>query len=130
MGIAILLFLIFAGIEAAPLYGYSGNYPTLGPVKTYAFPLPGTTWVNCMNAVLNITFLWVPQILFPSFIAEMEQPRDFPKALAVLLVISVILFIVPPAIGQSGLDILDNIPQLLHLEVLVLSPTRRHLSDL
>jgi hypothetical protein len=99
MAIAILLFLVFAGIENAPGYGYNGDYPTDGPVKTYAFPLPGTTWVACMNAVLNITFLWVPQILFPTFIAEMERPQDFPKALAVLAVISAILFIVPPAIG-------------------------------
>jgi hypothetical protein len=99
MGIAILLFLIFAGIEDAPLYGYGGNYPTLGKVKTYAFPLPGTTWVACMNAVLNITFLWVPQILFPTFISEMERPQDFPKSLAVLAGISAILFIVPPAVG-------------------------------
>ena len=30
MGIAILLFLVFAGIEDAPLYGYNGLYPTLG----------------------------------------------------------------------------------------------------
>lgn len=99
MGISILLFLIFSGIETAPLYGYSGNYPEAGPVRTYAFPQPGTTWVACMNAVLNITFLWVPQILFPTFIAEMERPQDFPKALAVLAGISSILFIVPPAIG-------------------------------
>jgi len=99
MAIAILLFLIFAGIETAPLYGYNGDYPTDGPVKTYAFPLPGTTWVDCLNAVLNITFLWVPQILFPTFIAEMERPQDFPKSLAVLVAISVFLFIVPPAIG-------------------------------
>lgn len=64
-----------------------------------AFPPAGTTWVACMNAVLNITFLWVPQILFPTFIAEMERPEDFPKSLAVLTGISAILFIVPPAIG-------------------------------
>ncbi|KAF2001681.1 hypothetical protein P154DRAFT_490131 [Amniculicola lignicola CBS 123094] len=99
MGLAILLFLVFSGIEPAPLYGYGGDYPTLGQVRTYAFPLPGTTWVDCMNAVLNITFLWVPQILFPTFIAEMERPQDFPKSLAVLTGISVFLFIVPPAIG-------------------------------
>ena len=96
---AILLFLIFSGIEKAPLVGYNGNYPTDGPVRTYAFPLPGTTWVNCMNAVLNITFLWVPQILFPTFISEMERPQDFPKSLAVLVALSTFLFIVPPAIG-------------------------------
>jgi len=99
MAIAILLFLVFSGIEAAPLVGYNGDYPKDGLVKTYAFPLPGTTWVNCMNAVLNITFLWVPQILFPTFISEMEKPQDFPKSLAVLTAISAFLFIVPPAIG-------------------------------
>jgi hypothetical protein len=99
MGIAILLFLIFAGTEDAPLYGYNGEYPTAGPVKTYAVPLEGTTWVACMNAVLNITFLWVPQILFPTFISEMERPQDFPKSLAVLTGLSAFLFIVPPAIG-------------------------------
>ena len=99
MGLAILLFLIFAGKEKAPLYGYNGDYPTDGLVRTYAFPLAGTTWVACMNAVLNITFLWVPQILFPTFISEMEKPQDFPKSLAVLAAISAFLFIVPPAIG-------------------------------
>ncbi|TVY42629.1 N amino acid transport system protein [Lachnellula subtilissima] len=99
MAIAILLFMVFAGIEDAPLYGYFGDFPTDGPVRTYAFPLPGTTWVNCMNAVLNITFLWVPQILFPTFISEMEKPQDFPKSLAVLTAISAFLFIVPPAVG-------------------------------
>jgi len=99
MGLSILLFMIFAGIEKAPLYGYNGDYPTDGAVRTYAFPIAGTTWVACMNAVLNITFLWVPQILFPTFISEMEKPQDFPKALAVLAGVSAFLFIVPPAVG-------------------------------
>lgn len=99
MGLSVLLFMIFAGIEDAPLYGYNGDYPTDGPVRTYAFPLPGTTFVAGMNAALNITFIWVPQILFPTFISEMEKPQDFPKALAVLAVISGFLFIVPPAVG-------------------------------
>lgn len=49
MGLAILLFLVFAGIEAAPGTGYNGDYPTDGEVKTYAFPPAGTTWVACMN---------------------------------------------------------------------------------
>ena len=119
MGLAILLFLIFAGIEDAPLYGYFGNFPTDGPVKTYAFPLPGTTWVGCMNAVLNITFLWVPQILFPTFIAEMERPQDFPKSLAVLTVISVFLFIVPPAIGFHYLGQYSTAPAFGSLGVTV-----------
>ncbi|KAF1346979.1 putative amino acid transporter [Delphinella strobiligena] len=119
MGIAILLFLIFSGIEDAPLYGYNGDYPTNGKVKTYAFPLPGTTWVACMNAVLNITFLWVPQILFPTFIAEMERPQDFPKALAVLAGISAFLFIVPPAIGFRYLGQYATAPAFGSLGVVV-----------
>jgi hypothetical protein len=119
MGIAILLFLIFAGIEKAPLYGYNGHYPTDGLVRTYAFPLPGTTWVACMNAVLNITFLWVPQILFPTFIAEMERPQDFPKSLAVLVAISAFLFIVPPAIGFRYLGQYSTAPAFGSLGVVV-----------
>lgn len=99
MALAVLLFMVFAGVEDAPFYGYAGNYPELGEVKTYAFPQSGVTWINCMNAVLNITFIWVPQILFPTFISEMEKPQDFPKALAVLAAVSGFLFIIPPAIG-------------------------------
>ena len=119
MALAILLFLVFVGIEDHPLYGYHGNYPTAGPVKTYAFPLPGTTWVDCMNAVLNITFLWVPQILFPTFIAEMERPQDFPKSLAVLTGISVFLFIVPPALGFRYLGQYATAPAFGSLGVVV-----------
>ncbi|WFC97411.1 hypothetical protein MYAM1_000124 [Malassezia yamatoensis] len=100
MGVAILLFLIFAGIEDHPT-GVTAKtiWPALGPVKSMAFPSADTTWVDAMNAVLNITFLWVPQILFPTFIGEMRRPQDFPKALTVITVVSIFLFIVPPSIG-------------------------------
>lgn len=119
MGIAILLFLVFVGIEANPLYGYNGDYPKAGPVKTYAFPPAGTTWVACLNAVLNITFLWVPQILFPTFISEMERPQDFPKSLAVLAAVSSFLFIVPPAIGFKYLGQYATAPAFGSLGVVV-----------
>ncbi|KAK5108906.1 hypothetical protein LTR62_007708 [Meristemomyces frigidus] len=106
MGLAILLFLVFSGIEAAPSAGYAGVFTNVNgtyspeyPVKTYALPPPGTNFVAAMGAVLNISFLWVPQILFPTFISEMERPQDFPKSLAVLAAVSGFLFIVPPAIG-------------------------------
>ena len=60
--------------------------------------------------VLNITFLWVPQILFPTFISEMEKPQDFPKALRVLTAMSAFLFIVPPAIGFNYLGQYSTAP--------------------
>ncbi|KAI1610475.1 transmembrane amino acid transporter protein-domain-containing protein [Exophiala viscosa] len=94
MALAILLFMVFVGKEANP-----AEYPTLGPVKTYAWPQEGTTWIECLNAVLNVAFLWFAQILFPTFIAEMRQPRDFPKALAAFSIASFVLFLVPAIVG-------------------------------
>jgi len=54
MAIAIILSLVYAGIEAGPLYGYGGNYPTLGPVATSTgLPGGGPGFVNGFNAVLK-----------------------------------------------------------------------------
>lgn len=100
MGIAILLCLVFSGIEPHPGAGYGGKYPTLGEVKTYGgLPPPTPSFVNGFNAVLNITFLWIGQILYPSFIAEMHEPRDFPKALAALTALEMILFLIVSVVG-------------------------------
>ncbi|CAL3973096.1 unnamed protein product [Diplocarpon coronariae] len=112
--------LVFVSIEGPPYYGYGGNYPTLGEVKIYAFLQEGVSWVACMNAVLNITFFWVPQILFPTFIPEMERPQDFPKALAVLAVILTILFIVPLAIGFHYLGQYSTAPAFGSLGIVVI----------
>ena len=48
------------------------------PIVT-AIPVPGITYVMGMSAFLNITYTFVGQITLPSFIAEMKEPRDFPK---------------------------------------------------
>ena len=118
MGLAILLFLIFAGIEAHPGYGYAGDWPTAGRnVITVAVPPKGLTFVSAMGAALNITFIWVPQILFPSFIAEMEKPQDFPKSLVVLALLSAFLFVVPPAIGYHFLGQYTTAPAFGSLSV-------------
>ncbi len=111
MALAILLFMVFAGIEAHPSYGYGGDWPTDGrKVVTTVVPLKTVDFVAAMNAVLNITFLWVPQILFPTFISEMERPQDFPKSLAVLAGVSAFLFIVPPSVGYHYLGQYSTAP--------------------
>ncbi len=103
MGIAILLCLIFSGIQPHPGAGYGGTYPALGEVYT-AGRVPGNPgFVNGFNAVLNITFLWIGQILYPSFIAEMKEPRDFPKALAALTALEMVLFLVVSVVGYHYL---------------------------
>jgi hypothetical protein len=102
MGIALLLSVIYSGIEAHPGKGYGpkGVYPGLGPVKTHGgFPNPDLGFVEGLNAVLNITFLWIGQILYPSFIAEMKNPQDFPKALAALTALEMCLFLIVAVVG-------------------------------
>lgn len=104
MGIAILLALVFSGIEDHPLAGYGGAWPELGPVRTWGgFPTPQPSFVAGLNAVLNIAFLWNGQILYPSFIAEMKEPKDFPKALAALTALEMALFVVVSAVGYNYL---------------------------
>jgi len=127
MFIAILLSLIFAGIESHPRGGYGGDYPTLGPVQTWGGIPPvwtyanGTltesklTFVNGVNAFLNITFVWIGQLLYPSFIAEMKEPRDFPKALAVLTVLEMILFLVVSSVGYYYLGQYTEAPMIASL---------------
>ena len=54
MGIAIILSLIFVGIEDHPFYGYGGNYPELGEVVTsIGLPNGGQGFVATTNAVLK-----------------------------------------------------------------------------
>lgn len=99
MGIAIILFMVFAGIEDHPVIGYQGAYPIAGAVKTYALHKTGSTWVSVNNALLSISFLLVPQILFPTFVSELRRPQDFPKSLAALAIASLVLFTVPAVVG-------------------------------
>ena len=96
--VSVLLAAIFAGIEPHPAgYDVGGLSTTtgvemLGDPVFRAFPIPGTTFVGGMSAFLNISYTFIGQITIPSFIAEMTDPRDFPKALWAVTVAEVIVF--------------------------------------
>lgn len=86
--ISVLLATIFAGIQDHPA-GYTaadGN-----PIVT-AGPVAGTTFVSGLSAFLNISYTFIGQITLPSFIAEMKEPRDFPKALWLCTIGEIIVF--------------------------------------
>lgn len=94
--ISVLLAAIFAGIEAHPF-----GYDTPGGGKTglltgepivLVIPAAGTTFVSAMNAFLNISYTFIGQITIPSFIAEMKEPKDFPKALWAVTIAEIIVF--------------------------------------
>lgn len=92
--VSVLLAAIFAGIEAHP-EGYNTGGPKgllVGEPTVYAVAPSGTTFISGMNAFLNISYTFIGQITLPSFIAEMRNPKDFPKALWAVTIAEIILF--------------------------------------
>lgn len=151
--ISVLLAAIFAGIEdhptdynpdpnsIIPLTGLHGGEPTVT-----AIPVPGTTFVAGMSAFLNISYTFIGQITIPSFIAEMKNPRDFPKALWAVTIAEVLVFgcvgavvyaytgnqyNTAPAFGSLGNEVYKKvsfsfmIPTLIFLGVLYASVSAR-----
>ncbi|RYC63242.1 hypothetical protein CHU98_g2964 [Xylaria longipes] len=98
--ISVILAVIFAGIEGHPA-GYTLTpttdphtgkpLPSGVPIVTLV-PLASTTFVSGLNAFLNISYTFIGQITLPSFIAEMKEPRDFPKALWACTILEIIVF--------------------------------------
>ena len=87
--ISVLLAAIFAGVEDHPA-GY--DKALYGDPQVLAVAAAGTTFVNGMSAFLNISYTFIGQITLPSFIAEMKDPKDFPKALWSVTIAEIILF--------------------------------------
>ncbi|KAH7183940.1 transmembrane amino acid transporter protein-domain-containing protein [Fusarium oxysporum] len=85
----------FAGAEGKPA-GYDPL--TLGEPIVTAFPLKNTTFVNGVAAFLNIIFTFNGQITLPSFIAEMRDPYEFPKALWLCTIAEVFVFSIVGAV--------------------------------
>ena len=140
--LSVLLATIFAGIEDHP----GAGYPAKGPPSVWAVPPPGTTFVAGMNAFMNISYTFVGQITIPSFIAEMKEPKDFPKALWAVTIAEVFLFSIvgaviyaytgtnyntAPAFGSLGNEVYLKvsfsfmIPTLIFLGVLYASVSAR-----
>jgi hypothetical protein len=151
--VSVFLAALFAGIEDHPNgYNPDPNYvdPVSGihggePIVT-AIPLPTTTFVAGMSAFLNISYTFIGQIALPSFIAEMKNPQDFPKALWAITIAEIITFgcvgavvyaytgnqyNTSPAFGSLGNEIFKKvsfsfmIPTLIFLGVLYASLSAR-----
>ena len=98
--ISVILATVFAGIQAHPAgYDPRPTFTTAAGVQAVggdpivtALPVAGTTFVAALNAFMNISYTFIGQITLPSFIAEMKDPREFPKALWACTIAEIILF--------------------------------------
>ena len=92
--ISVLLAAIFAGIEDHPAKYNTGGPKGLlvGEPIVLVIPAKGTTFISGMNAFLNISYTFIGQITIPSFIAEMRNPKDFPKAVWAVTICEIIVF--------------------------------------
>ncbi|KAM7196258.1 amino-acid permease [Naviculisporaceae sp. PSN 640] len=86
--VSVLLAAVFAAVQKHPA-GFDSE--TGDPIWTLV-PSQGTTFVTAVNAFLNISYTFIGQITLPSFIAEMKDPRDFPKALWACTIAEIIVF--------------------------------------
>lgn len=153
--VSVILAAIFIAIEPHPA-GYQPERDYIDPVTglhevkgapiVTAVPVAGTTFVAAMNAFLNISYTFIGQITLPSFIAEMRDPKDFPKALWAVTICEIILFSLvggviygysgnqyntSPAFGSLGNEVYKKvsfsfmIPTLIFLGVLYASVSAR-----
>ncbi|KAF2722553.1 hypothetical protein K431DRAFT_283695 [Polychaeton citri CBS 116435] len=144
--VSVLLATIFAGIEDHPGGPAGHKWPSQGPVEVLVIPKSGTRFVDGMNAFLNISYTFIGQITLPSFIAEMKEPRDFPKAVWTVTICEIIVFCLvggiiygytgtnyntAPAFGSLGNELYIKvsfsfmIPTLIFLGVLYASVSAR-----
>lgn len=152
--ISVLLAAVFAGVEGK--HGVAGyNTPgggksglLTGEPKVLVVAAANTSFVSGMNAFLNISYTFIGQITIPSFIAEMKNPKDFPKALWTVTICEIITFSVvasviyaytgtqyntAPAFGSLGNEVYKKvafsfmIPTLIFLGVLYASVSARFL---
>ncbi|KAF1946145.1 hypothetical protein EJ02DRAFT_450918 [Clathrospora elynae] len=139
--VSVILATGFAGGEGKP-----SGYPSLGEPQVLAIPVAGTTFVAGMSAFMNISYTFIGQITLPSFIAEMKEPKDFPKALWAVTICEVIIFslvggiiygytgtqyITSPAFGSISNEVYKKVsftfmvPTIIFLGVLYASVTAR-----
>ncbi|ORY92963.1 transmembrane amino acid transporter protein-domain-containing protein [Leucosporidium creatinivorum] len=87
MFICVWIVIIGHGIQGHPNGWVEGDV-----IKITTWAPEGTTFVQGMNALLNIVYTWIGHALIPSFVGDLEHPEDFPKALAISMCFEFILF--------------------------------------
>lgn len=93
MLVATLIVICGHGVQGYP----SGYDPTM-PITHSVWAPEGTTFVQGVNALLNVVYTFIGHALIPSFVGDMERPQDFPKALAISMAAEFALFTITGAV--------------------------------
>lgn len=72
------------------MIGLGVQYPAGKPVKATV----DTDLVTAFSAVLNIIFAYIGHVAYFGIMAELKDPRDFPKALCLLQSLDIVIYIV------------------------------------
>ncbi|ETI28587.1 hypothetical protein G647_01037 [Cladophialophora carrionii CBS 160.54] len=83
---SIASFISIIGAVMITMVGVSITKPGMvnGALVVRFWPRPGLTFHAGFNAVSNMVFAYAGHVAFFTFISELRNPRDFPKALAFL----------------------------------------------
>ncbi|KAK5945318.1 hypothetical protein PMZ80_002522 [Knufia obscura] len=94
---AVLIAMIALGVENPSNSQYRGTAP------------PGTTFPSAFLAVTNIVFAFAGHVAFFSFISEMQNPKDFPKALVALQITDTTIYFITAMVcyAYAGQDVLS-----------------------
>lgn len=65
-----------------------------GHLEVRLWPEPGLDFYSAFSAVCNIVFAYAAHVAFFTFISELKNPQDFPKALAFLQITDVSMYII------------------------------------
>ena len=71
------------------------------PHKYDLWPDPNATCADAFGAVTTIMFAFAGTVAFFPFISELENPKDFPKALAFLQVSGITLYVISASVMYS-----------------------------
>ena len=83
---------IFAAVMVTMIsVGISRPDPTVYATRTVSF-------VSAFGSVMNIIFAFGGHVAFFSFISELKDPRDFPKALYTLQIVNTSLYVIAAAL--------------------------------
>ncbi|KAJ9609013.1 hypothetical protein H2200_006784 [Cladophialophora chaetospira] len=93
---SIASFISIIGAVMITMIGVSITKPGMvnGVIAPRLWPRPGLTFFAGFNAVSNMVFAYAGHVAFFTFISELRDPRDFPKALAFLQCSDISMYII------------------------------------